>query len=160
MSAPAGHTAQSDPGSKLTPVELHTLRRLAGFMIPTAADYRVPGADNEAIFTDIVRSLGRDQRHVRKALAMLAGQDFLALADAEAETAVMGRLRHESPEVAALGRAVLQCYYRDDRVARSLGLQPRAPYPKGHVLDQGDWSLLDAVRARPRMWRDVDGKGS
>ena len=30
MSAPAGHTAQSDPGSELTPVELRTLRRLAG----------------------------------------------------------------------------------------------------------------------------------
>ena len=59
----------------------------------------------------------------------------------------------------ALGRAVLQCYYRDDRVIRSLGLDPRAPFPKGHVLEAGDWSLLDAVRGRPRMWRDIDGTG-
>ena len=43
---------------------------------------------------------------------------------------------------------------------RSLGLEPRAPFPKGHVLEQGDWSLLEAVRGRPRMWRDVDGKGA
>ena len=28
---------------------------------------------------------------------------------------------------------------------------------KGRVLEQGDWSLLDAVRGRPRMWRDIDG---
>jgi len=61
--------------------------------------------------------------------------------------------------VTALGRAVLQCYYRDDRVMRALGLEPRPPYPKGHVLEQGDWSLLDAVRGRPRMWRDIDGTG-
>jgi len=26
-------------------------------------------------------------------------------------------------------------------------------------LEQGDWSLLDAVRNRPPMWRDVDDKG-
>ncbi|MFZ2007092.1 MAG: hypothetical protein WB697_09950, partial [Stellaceae bacterium] len=57
------------------------------------------------------------------------------------------------PAVAALTRVVLQCYYRDDRVVRSLGLEPRPPYPKGHVLPDGDWSLLDPVRARPPSWR-------
>jgi len=57
--------------------------------------------------------------------------------------------------VATLTRVVLQCYYRDDRVVRSLGLEPRPPYPKGHVLEEGDWSLLDPVRARPPMWRRV-----
>jgi len=39
----------------------------------------------------------------------------------------------------------------------ALGIEPRAPYPQGRVLEPGDWSLLDAVRRRPRMWRDVDG---
>ena len=71
MSALAGHTSQRDPGNELTPAELRDLRRVAGFMIPAAADYGVPGADDEAIFADIVRSLGRDQSDVRKALAML-----------------------------------------------------------------------------------------
>ena len=59
----------------------------------------------------------------------------------------------------ALGRAVLQCYYRDDRVLRALGIEPQVPFPKSRVLEQGDWSLLEAVRRRPRMWRDVDGAG-
>ena len=57
------------------------MRRLAGFMVPASAEYGVPGADDEAIFADIVRSLGRDERDVRKALAMLreiAGGDFAA----------------------------------------------------------------------------------
>jgi hypothetical protein len=43
---------------------------------------------------------------------------------------------------------VLLCYYRDDRVMVSLGLEARPPFPKGYVLEQGDWSLLDPVRAR------------
>src|SRR5258707_2409090 len=126
-------------------------------MIPAAAEYGVPGADDDAIFTDIVRSLGRDQSDVRKALAMpeLGGEHFAMLADAQAEATAMALLQRELPEITALGRAVLQCYYRDDRVVRSLGLEPRPPYPKGHVLEQGDWSLLDPVRARPKMWRDA-----
>jgi hypothetical protein len=151
-----------DPGSELTLAELRDLRRLAGFMVPSSTDYRVPGADDAAIFADIVRSLGRDQSAVRKALAMLretAGGDFAAIDEAEAEATAMALLRREVPEITALGRAVLQCYYRDDRVIRSLGLEPGAPFPKGHTVEQGDWSLLDAVRNRPPMWRDADDKG-
>jgi hypothetical protein len=146
----------------LTPAEVRDLRRLAGVMLPSSTDYRVPGADDAAIFADIVRSLGRDRNDVRKALAMLreqAGGDFAAIEEAKAEATAMALLSREGREVAALGRAVLQCYYRDERVIRSLGLEPGPPFPKGHALEQGDWSLLDAVRKRPPMWRDVDDKG-
>jgi hypothetical protein len=155
-------SAVDDPGAELTTAELRDLRRLAGFMVPASAEYGVPGADDEAIFADIVCSLGRDKNAVRKALAMLreiAGGDFIKLDETKAEAVAMTLLGREGPEITALGRAVLQCYYRNDRVFRALGIEPRAPYPKGRVLEQGDWSLLDAVRGRPRLWRDVDGMG-
>jgi len=156
-------SAIENPQTELTPAEQRDLRRLAGFMVPASVEYDVPGADDAVIFADIVRSLGRDLNAVRQALAMLraiAGGDFAALDDTKAEAAAMTLLGEEGPVITALGRAVLQCYYRDDRVFRALGLEPRAPYPQGRVLEQGDWSLLDAVRGRPRMWRDVDGVGS
>ena len=54
-----------------------------------------------------------------------------------------------------LTRIILQCYYRDDRVMRSLDLEARPPFPKGFEVEQGDWSLLDQVRARPKLWREV-----
>ena len=149
-------------GAELTPWEWRDLRRLAALMIPDSAEYGVPGADDETILADIVHSLRRDRNAVCEALAMLreiAGGNFAGLDDAKAEAAAMTLLGREGPVMAALGRAVLQCYYRDDRVMRALGLEPRPPYPKGHVLEQGDWSLLDAVRGRPRMWRDQDGRG-
>lgn len=156
-------SAVEDPGAGLTPAELRDLRRLAGFMVPAGAEYGVPGADDAAIFADIVRSLGRDRDAIAKALAMLrdiAGGDFAGLDEATAEAAAMMLLGHEGPAVTVLGRAVLQCYYRDDRVMRALGLEPQPPYPQGRVLEQGDWSLLDAVRGQPRMWRDVDSLGN
>jgi hypothetical protein len=133
----------ADTGAELASSEVRDLRRLAGFMVPTNAEYGVPGADDETIFADIVREI--------------ADGDFADLSDAKAETAAMTLLAREGPTIAALGRAVLQCYYRDDRVMGALGIEPRSPYPKGRELEQGDWSLLGAVRSRPRMWRDVDG---
>ena len=54
-----------------------------------------------------------------------------------------------------LTRIVLLCYYRDDRVMVSLGLEVRPPFPKGHVVEQGDWSLLDPVRSRRPFWRSA-----
>jgi hypothetical protein len=35
---------------------------------------------------------------------------------------------------------------------RSPGQEPRPPFPEGHVIEQGDWSLLDPVRERVPMW--------
>jgi hypothetical protein len=86
-------------------------------------------------------------------LARLAGAPLAGLDPAWREAAALELRAKGGAAVAALTRVVLQCYYRDDRVVRSLGLEPRPPYPKGHVLEQGDWSLLDPVRARPPMWR-------
>lgn len=157
-----GENAVDEGGSGLTDAELGDFRRLAGIMIPASTRYRVPGADDETIFADIVRSLDRDRAPVRQALAMLgemSGGAFAGLDPAKAHATAMALLARKGAPIAAISRAVLQCYYRDDRVMTALGLEPRAPFPKGHAIEQGDWSLLDPVRARPRMWRDVDGKG-
>ena len=57
-------------------------------------------------------------------------------------------------QAVALGRVILAAYYRDDRVLLALGLEARSPFPKGHTVEQGDWSLLDPVRRRAPFWRD------
>jgi hypothetical protein len=88
-------------------------------------------------------------------LARRAGRPLAALDPGQREAVAMELRAKGGAAVATLIRVVLQCYYRDDRVVRSLGLEPRPPYPKGHVLEDGDWSLLDPVRARPPMWRRV-----
>ena len=140
------------PDTELTPAQRGDLRVIAGLMIPACAEFDVPGADDPAVQADILDSLGRDADLVRQALdalVRLAGRSFAEL-DADRREAVALQLRAQAgATVATLTRFVLQCYYRDDRVVRSLGLEPRPPYPKGHVLEDGDWSLLDPVRARP-----------
>jgi hypothetical protein len=144
------------PDNPLTPAQRDDLRAIAGIMIPASTDFDVPGADDPAIQADIVATLGRDGNLVRQALdelARLAGEPFAELDPDRREAAAMALRAKGGAAVATLTRVVLQCYYRDDRVVRSLGLEPRPPYPKGHVLEDGDWSLLDPVRARPPFWR-------
>lgn len=140
----------------LSDAEIRDLRALAGLMIPASATYGVPGADDDLIFADIVRSLERDTADAQAALRQLAALSGGALADLppQRRAEVAARFKQEGgAPLLALNRVVLLCYYRDDRVMRSLGQEPRSPFPKGHVVDQGDWSLLDPVKKRPPMWR-------
>jgi hypothetical protein len=140
----------------LTPTQRDDLRIIAGVIIPASMKFDVPGADDPAIQTDMVATLGRDSDRVREALddlAHLAGSPLAALDPARRETVAKELRAKGGIAVATLTRVVLQCYYRDDRVVRSLGLELRPPYPKGHVLEDGDWSLLDPIRSRPSMWR-------
>jgi hypothetical protein len=142
----------------LTPAQRDDLRTVASLMIPESAEYRVPGADDTRIQADILATLGRDTKQVAAALdhlAHLAGGPLASL-DPSRRDAVARQFRANGGVPAAtLVRVVLQCYYRDDRVVRSLGLELRPPFPKGHTLKQGTWSLLEPVKARPSMWRRV-----
>jgi hypothetical protein len=132
------------------------LRVIAAMMIPASVEYKVPGADDPAIQGDILATLGRDAGRVSEALddlARLAGAPLAELDDARHEAIAKEFRATGGASAATLIRVVLQCYYRDDRVLRSLGLELRPPFPEGYGLEQGDWSLLDAVKARPPMWR-------
>jgi hypothetical protein len=64
-------------------------------------------------------------------------------------------LQH-TPDAAlrAFMTVVVQCYYRDDRVLVSIGSEPRPPYPEGYDLEPGDWTLLEPVRSRGRLYRE------
>ena len=134
----------------LTPRQRQDLRSISAHIIPASDEYRVPGADDDAIQADILATLGRDARPVAAALdhlAKLAGMPLADL-DAAARDGVIRQFRETGGPAAILVRVVLQCYYRDERVLRSLGIEMRPPFPRGHVLPEGDWALLDPVKAR------------
>jgi len=136
---------------ELTSAHRDDLRAVAAMIIPASDEYKVPGADDPAIQADMLATLGRDTALVTQALDHLArlAEKPLADLDPARRDAVAQEFRANGGAAAAtLVRVVLQCYYRDDRVLRSLGLELRAPFPKGYVLEEGDWGLLDPVKAR------------
>lgn len=134
------------------------LRRLAGMMIPASTEFRVPGADDDRIFADILRSFGPDGDHVRAVLDDLdarAGGSFADL-PADQARAVAERARTAGgTSLMFLSRIILGCYYRDDRVMVSLRMEARPPFPLGFEIEQGDWSMLEPVRQRGKIWRDA-----
>jgi hypothetical protein len=142
--------------NELTRAQCNDLRTVAAMIVPASDEYRVPGADDPAIQADMLATLGRDTALVAQALdhlARLAGQPLAEL-DTAKRDGVANEFRATGGAAAAtLVRVVLQCYYRDERVLRSLGLELRAPFPKGYTLKEGDWALLDPVRARPAQLR-------
>jgi hypothetical protein len=140
----------------LTQAQRNDLCVIAAMIIPASDEHKVPGADDAAIQADILATLGRDTEAVRAALdhlARLAGKPLADLDPAQRDSVAREFRTAGGAAAATLVRVVLQCYYRDDRVLRSLGHELRAPFPKGYTLEQGDWSLLDAVKARPSTLR-------
>ncbi|VIO79884.1 hypothetical protein CI1B_82180 [Bradyrhizobium ivorense] len=137
--------------TELTAAQRADLRTVAAMIIPDSSEYKVPGADDPAIQADMLATLGRDTAQVARALdhlAKLAGKPLAELDEVKRDAVAQEFRATGGAPAATLVRVVLQCYYRDDRVLRSLGLELRAPFPKGHVLPDGDWSLLDPVKAR------------
>lgn len=138
-----------------TPDETATLRRLFGRLIPASAPYGVPGADDSMIAAAI-GSLLASRRVPMERLMDALRREEAAGTGADDVGALIARLRAtDAPAIDALALAVVQCYYRDDRVMAALGMEARPPFPKGFSLEQGDWSLLEPVRRRGRIWRAV-----
>ncbi len=147
-----------DNHTALSPDECRSLRCLAEMMIPASDEYDVPSAGDDVIFADILRSFGRDAEHVVAVLQMLDGISGGMFADLDPlrREAVAARVREAGGQsLLHLSQIILQCYYRDDRVMRLLDMEVRPPFPKGFAVEQGDWSLLDPVRARPKLYREV-----
>ena len=143
----------------LTADETRSLRCVAGMMIPSSTAHNVPGADDDTIFGDIAASIGQDTVLIKRALRRLdtlAGGSFADRDPATQHAAAAALQEGPNPELTALTRVIVQCYYRDDRVMQSLGMEVRAPFPKGFEVEQGDWSLLDPVRARPAFYRRAE----
>jgi hypothetical protein len=138
--------------TELTAAQRNDLRTIAAMIVPASDEYKVPGADDAAIQADMLATLGRDAALVAQALdhlARLAGKPLSDLDPARRDAVAQEFRASGGGAAATLVRVVLQCYYRDDRVLRSLGLELRAPFPKGYTLEQGDWALLDPVKGRP-----------
>ncbi len=144
----------------LTQSQMSTLRAIADVIIPPAPQYDVPGAGDESICAAIV--IDAAAKLVRLASALDAAdamaQDVHGRAmqqlDEEQRLTLAHEFRDRYPHDAQLLEVlVAQCYYRDPRVVRSLGLEARPPHPQGYELEQGDWSLLEPVRRLDPIFR-------
>ena len=147
--------------SPLSEGDTRALAMLAGMMIPASESHNVPAADDDLILSDI---LGTARQHAElleaglaglEARAQEAGGTFTEL-DADQRQSLAQQTQASDPSFyRVLVSITVQCYYRDARVMESLGMEARPPFPKGFEVPEGDWSLLDPVRDRGRIWREA-----
>lgn len=151
--------SQSAVISELSGLEQEALFCVVSHMIPPNEELGVPGASDAKIFADILRSTGRDLPALRRALHVLnemAGQRLDTLPP-DRQAALLASFRSAHPDLTAVFEAVtVRCYYRDDRVMASLGMEARPPFPLGFDVPEGNWSLLEPVRRRGKIYRDVN----
>ena len=140
----------------LTDPQLADFRPIAGRIIP--AEDGALGADDPIIFADISSTLNEIAPaivQVLEAVSSASRGNFAERPPAE-QDAVLQAVQAELGMTfwAAVQRVTL-CYYRDERVLAALGLRAGPPFPRGQVLEQGDWSLLEPVKARQPFWREA-----
>lgn len=148
--------------SPLTARDTRTLAALAAMMIPPSVTHGIPGADDESILNEILATARQHAELLEAGLGRLEssaqaehGTPFTELVT-ETRRALVEADRVDEPMFyRVLVSITVQCYYRDPRVMESLGMEARPPFPEGYEVPEGDWSLLDPVRDRGRIWRDA-----
>ena len=89
-------------------------------MIPASAEYDVPSAGDEAIFGEILRSLGRDAGPVTAVLQMRDAEGPFADIDPQRRDAIAARLR-ETGGGALAYLYLIPCYFTKNSLFRCVG---------------------------------------
>ncbi|HEY8153761.1 MAG TPA: hypothetical protein VII72_06495 [Myxococcota bacterium] len=133
-----------------------TLASVLDELLPARDDGRLPGAGSLGLAEAVEAATGASALRpaIAAALASLAAEGFPSLSQPE-RLARLQALAKQSPEVfqALLSRAY-GAYYTHPSVVAALGLPPRPPFPKGYDVPATDFSVLDPVRRRAKLYRD------
>ena len=148
------------PTPPLSPALESALRVVLDTLVPARPDADVPAAGELGLAPEIWERFGEGGPALAEGLAALdafameaLGERFDAIARAEREP-LLRRFDAEQPTL--LGGLVFHTYavyYHHPRVMEAIGLEGRAPFPKGYELEPGDLSGLEAVRARGPRYR-------
>ena len=153
--------------SPWTAEQYAALNALLDMMIPACADGRMPAASTLGLFDDASR-FAKDGQAKDDLLALTAGLDATNMAansqfgkplgrlDAAQAKTIVDELRVSSPAFFELfTQHTVAHYYEHERVLKALGVDPTAPWPRGHSVEDGDWSLLDSVKNRASIYRST-----
>lgn len=138
------------------------LLALLDTLIPPSADGRLPGAGQAGVLTylaeraaDLRPLLLQGLERLDALAAQRGAPDFASLAPAE-RAAVLTAYGEQDPVLLPALIFHGYCgYYQQQPVVEALGLPYRPPFPDGYEMAPTDASLLDGVRERPPLYRQV-----
>ena len=143
--------------------EERVLATLLDEIVPPSADGRLPGAGALDLTARIARTVEKTPmlrpvvEYGLGALAELAGKrnadGWTALSKDERAAVLRDFAATDQFFLPAFLFLVYSGYYQHPRIVEALGLEARAPHPKGYAMGPDDWTVLEPVRARRRMYR-------
>lgn len=131
-------------------------------LIPASADGRMPAARTLGLYDNVATMRAADRTLFEQGLAdldtratLLHGAAFARVSLVQAK-ALVDQLRDErSAFVQSFMAQTVGRYVSHPVVMPLIGLEPRPLWPKGNVVAEGDWSLLDVVKQRAKIYRKV-----
>ena len=140
-----------------------TFVAILDMIIPASDDGRFPSAADMDVLGYIAKTDRQLLDTVRTELDRLnaVSEDLYRVVFGDAgEThrqGLLDEIRGTEPQfLDPLALQTVTLYYQDDRVMEAIGMEARPPFPKGYEVVAGDLSLLDPVRARGQVYRDVE----
>ena len=139
-----------------------TLNVLIDLLIPASRDGRMPSARALSLYENINDLPQKDRTLFEAGLAdlelrsmKLHGKAYAQL-PVENAKALVEVLRSEgSPFIQSFMTQTVGRYLAHDEVVVLIGMQARPLWPTGNTVPEGDWSLLDVVKNRPKLYRKV-----
>lgn len=144
----------------MTAAQRATFQVVVDMIVPASADARKPSAAEVGVLDFIAErqpgelpAIARDMDRLDAAARERHGAAFAEI-DAAARQGVVEAMRADDGTfLQNLALHTVTCYYQDDRVLTAIGLEPRAPFPKGYEVVAGDPDLLEPVRRRGSIAR-------
>jgi len=155
----------SDEAQGFTAEQEDILRALLDEVIPPSSDGRLPGAGGLDLAGHVARTVRQTPmlapvvQYGLSAIAELAGtrspDGWAGLARAERSALLAEFAAGDQLFMPALLFLAYSGYYQHPHVVEALGLEARPPHPKGYAMEAFDTTLLDPVRRRGKIYRDV-----
>ena len=140
-----------------------TFVAILDMIIPASDDGRFPSAADMDVLGYIAKTDHQLLDTVRNELDRLnaVSEDLYGVVFGDAREThrqgLLDEIRGAEPQfLGGLALQTVTLYYQDDRVMEAIGMEARPPFPKGYEVVAGDLSLLDPVRARGQVYRDVE----
>jgi hypothetical protein len=144
--------------------EKRALASVLDAIIPPSADGKLPGAGELGLADHIAQALGQAPETTQTIVQGLSAIDdlarrrnapaFVALSAPDRQEVLRAHATADGGFLPTLIFYTYTSYYRHPRVVEALGLEPRAPHPKGYEMTQNDLSLLAPVRRRSKLYRE------
>ncbi len=149
-------------GSFFSDAQIELVTQVLNRIIP--ANEELPGAGEIAVtfLDEVVGGSPRLKRIFNHGLSRIEvgayrmySQDFPSLSSEQIDAVLRQVEVDEGEFFDLLVRQTYNGYYTDPRIVELLGLEARPPQPLGHRVDQGNITLIENVKNRGIVYREV-----